>query len=168
MNEAGLKIRAGLRGGTPLVLGVMLALASLLPFGMATAAIPAPHLTLIHVHYWSIHRPHLMPLPAVAGLGLLQDLIWGGPPGLNMLVLLTAQAVLSNQQALFTRRSFTVGWMAFMAVVAIAAAVSWSIASLYYEGEAAIRPVAEQALLTVAAYPPVGWILGRIDRALFR
>lgn len=168
MNETGLTIRTGLRSVTPVLLGVVLAFAGMLPIGSATAAIPAPHFTLIHVHYWSIHRPHLVPLPAVAGIGLLQDLVWGGPPGLNMLVLLTAQAVLSNQQALFTRRSFTVGWMAFIVVVAIAAAVSWSIASLYYDGEAALRPVIEQALLTIAAYPPVGWIFGRIDRLLFR
>jgi len=112
--------------------------------------------------------PHLVPPLAVAGLGLLQDLMWGGPPGLNMLVLLSAQAVLTNQQALFTRRSFTLGWAAFMAVMAFTATVSWAIASLYYEGEAALRPLIEQALLTIAAYPPVGWIFGRIDRLLFR
>jgi len=168
MRDAAPSLRSGTKAAMPMTLGVILALCSLLPLGNATASLPVPHFTLILVYYWSIHRPSLVPPLGVAALGLFQDLLWGGPPGLNMLVLLTAQSVLSNQQALFTRRSFAVGWAAFVSVAAIATAVSWIVASLYYQGEAAVRPLVEQALLTIAAYPVLGWIFGRIDRLLFR
>lgn len=169
MKEAApVTLLTGLRAATPMLLGVVLALCSLMPLGDATGSLPAPHLTLVHVYYWSIHRPQLVPPLAVAVLGLFQDLLWGGPPGLNMLVLLAAQSVLSNQQALFTRRSFAVGWGAFITVAAIAAAVSWIVGSLYYDGQAALRPLVEQALLTIAVYPLLGWVFGRIDRILYR
>jgi len=168
MSRAGAATLSALRSSAPLGLGGVLAVLTLLPFGGAAAEVAAPHLTLALVYYWSIHRPQLMPPLAVAALGLFQDLLWGGPPGLNLLLLLTAQSVLANQETFFTRRSFAVGWAGFTLVLVIAMAVQWAAGSVYYNGQPAWGPLAEQCLLTVAVYPVLGWLFGRLDRLLYR
>jgi len=168
MTSAGAATRSGLRAVAPIALGTALAFLTLLPFGAGAGEVAAPHLTLALVYYWSIHRPGLMPPLAAAGLGLIQDLLWGGPPGLNLLILVMTQSVLAGQAAFFTRRPFAVAWAGFTLVMAIAAAAQWAVASLYYSGEPALGPLAEQALLTVAVYPLLGWLFARLDRVFDR
>ncbi|RMD90638.1 MAG: rod shape-determining protein MreD, partial [Alphaproteobacteria bacterium] len=101
-----------LRAAAPLALATALVILTQIPIGSATAAVPAPNWPLMLVFYFSIHRPRLVPPAGVALVGLFQDFLWGGPPGLNMLLLLLAQMVLSNQQAHFVRLPFLFGWAA--------------------------------------------------------
>lgn len=158
--------RAALRASAPAALAVLLAMLTMLPLGSGTAGFLAPHVTLMMVFYFSIHRPGLMPPVTVAALGLIQDLLWGGPPGLNMLVLLIAQLVLSNQQTLFTRRSFAFGWVGFGAVAFIALAVSWILASGYYGRPLSPWPLVMHGLVTIASYPLFGWLFGQLDKRI--
>ncbi len=161
-------VLASLKAMVPALLALVLATLTKLPLGDGTGGVPMPHLTLMLVYYWSIHRPELLPMPVVVGIGLYQDLIWGGPPGLNMLVLLIAQVILSNQQSLFTRRDFIVGWMGFVPVTVLAMGLSWIVASLYYGVIAPGYPLLTHGLTTLAAYPLLGWLFGRVDRVLKR
>ncbi len=159
-------VLANLKATVPALLALLLATLTKLPLGDGTGSVPMAHLTLILVYYWSIHRPEFLPLPVVAAIGLYQDLVWGGPPGLNMLVLLIAQVVLSNQQSLFTRRDFIVGWIGFVPVTILAMGLSWLVASLYYGVAMPGFSLLTHGLITLAAYPLLGWLFGRIDRAL--
>lgn len=154
------------KAATPIALALLLAVATLLPVGDAVAAIAAPHAVLVLVWYWSIHRPELLPLPALAAAGLFQDLLWGGPPGLNMLILLAVRIVLADQQTIFRNLTFAAGWAGFAAVAGLAAALSWAAGSLYYAEAMPVRPMLAQGSLTVAVYPLLGWLFGRIDRRL--
>lgn len=153
-----------LRIAAPFMLAIGLMLASAMPLGQAHAALPMPHFTLILVYYWTIHRPELAPLPAVAGLGLLQDLVWAQPPGLTMLVLLLVHAVLSNQQSFFARQSFIVGWAAFIPVALAAGLAIWALSSLYHGQLLSPLPALAQSMVTLLAFPLLGWLLGRLDR----
>lgn len=150
----------------PFLLALFLTMMMQLPIGDGTGNVPVPHLTLMLVYYWSIHRPELLPVPAVAVIGLFQDLLWGGPPGLNMIVLLVARVILSNQQALFVRQSFGVGWAGFVPVVFLAMGLTWLIVCLYYGMLVSMLPLVGYGLVTLAAYPLLGWLFGRFDRFL--
>ncbi len=160
--------RKGVAATVPLTLAFLLAILTQIPLGSASAGTPAPNWTLMLVFYFSIHRPSLVPPVAVALVGLFQDFLWGGPPGLNLLILLIAQMVLSDQQAFFVRRSFLVGWLGFVTVAAIAMALSWLAGSLYYGEFLGLRPLAVQTASSVVAYPVAGWVFGRIDGMLGR
>lgn len=156
------------KASTPLGLALLLAVATLLPVGDAVAAISAPHAMLVLAWYWSIHRPELLPLPGLAAVGLFQDLLWGGPPGLNMLILPAVRVVLADQETMFRNLSFAAGWAGFAAVAGLAAALAWAAGSLYYAEIMPARPMAIQGLLTIAVYPLLGWLFGRVDRWLDR
>lgn len=168
MSERLKRLAPSLENTAPMALAFLLAILTQLPFGDGGGNVPAPHLTLMLVYYWSLHRPDCVPPIAVAALGLFQDLLWGGPPGLNMLVLLIVQIVLSNQQAVFTRQSFLVGWVGFLPVLAIVMPVSYAIASLYHMTLLPAGPLLGHAALSFAAYPLAGWLFGKIEHMLKR
>jgi len=153
-----------LRIAAPFMLAAALLLISAAPLGQAQAALPTPHFTLILVYYWSIHRPELAPLPAVAALGLLQDLLWAQPPGLTALILLLVHTVLSNQQAFFARRSFLVGWAAFLPVALASGLAVWALSCAYEGRLLSPTPAVAQSMVTLLAFPLLGWCLGRLDR----
>ncbi|WP_281301942.1 MULTISPECIES: rod shape-determining protein MreD [unclassified Iodidimonas] len=155
-----------LRSFGPAVIAAVLIIIMHLPYGDASGGVPLPHMALIVVYYWSIHRPDLLPIGLVAAIGFFLDMLSGGPPGLNMLVLMIAQIVLSNQQALFVRQSFAVGWLGFVPVMFLAMLLSWIIASLYYGVNLSAMPVIAQGLVTLAAYPLFGWIFGWFDKMI--
>ena len=155
-----------LKASGPAVMAAVLILIMHLPYGDASGGVPLPHMALIVVYYWSIHRPDFLPIALVAAIGFFLDMLSGGPPGLNMLVLLIAQIVLSNQQVLFVRQSFAVGWLGFVPITALAMLLSWIIASLYYGDLLSAMPVIAQGLVTLAAYPLFGWIFGWIDKMI--
>lgn len=157
---------SALRSTVPLAFAVLLTLAMLAPAARGAAGYVMPHLTLMFVYYWTIHRPALLPPPVTAGIGLLQDLLWGSPLGLTVIVLLLTQAFLVNQQALFTRRSFIVGWFGFGAVTLVAMTTGWFLASAYSAKILPATPVVIHALSTIAAYPLAGWIFGWLQRAV--
>src|SRR6185312_3601712 len=66
----------------PLLLAIGLVLLVNLPVSLTGRLLPAPVLALAAVYYWVLVRPDLMPPPAVFIVGLLEDVLSGGPPGL--------------------------------------------------------------------------------------
>lgn len=155
-----------LRSSVPALFALLLSLIMLAPAARGAAGYIMPHLTLMFVYYWTIHRPALVPPPVTAIIGLFQDLLWGSPLGLTVILLLLTQAFLVNQQALFTRRSFIIGWIGFAAVTVVAMAVGWFLASAYATEIMPPTPMIIHALSTIAAYPLAGWIFGWLHRTV--
>ena len=55
------------------------------------------------VFFWSVFRPATLPPPAVFGLGLLQDLLTAGPPGVGVLILLLAHGLAARWRRFLVR-----------------------------------------------------------------
>ena len=84
------------RNLAPFAVTVMLALIGLVPVPAPGYAPVAPFLTAIAIYYWAIHRPDLMRPGTAFLIGLLQDLLTGGPLGVNALVLVHVVASVSG------------------------------------------------------------------------
>jgi rod shape-determining protein MreD len=139
-------------------------LLTVLPLGIPFAAVVTPFLSLMAVYYWSIYRPDLLPPAAVFVLGVLQDILTGGPVGLLALVLLLVQALAVSQRRILLGQAFSVEWAGLLLVVAGAGAVSWTLASVYYLALVPPVPFVVQALITVALYPLGSWLFARVAR----
>jgi rod shape-determining protein MreD len=139
-------------------------LLTVLPLGIPFAAVVTPFLSLMAVYYWSIYRPDLLPPAAVFVLGVLQDMLTGGPVGLLALVLLLVQALAVSQRRILLGQAFSVEWAGLLLVVAGAGAVSWTLASVYYLALVPPVPFVVQALITVALYPLGSWLFARVAR----
>ena len=157
-----------LRGMTPVLLTLFLVLVNAVPSGLPHFSPLTPTLAMMAVYYWSIFRPELMPASAVFGIGLLQDVISGGPIGLMALVLVLIHGICVSQRRVFLSKSFMVGWWGFMMVAAGTTLIGYIAACLYYGTLFNPLPVLAQSGLTVALYPPFNWLFVRAEQRLLR
>ena len=156
------------RNSVPFLAALAMVVIGLVRWPLPGAAPVAPVLALVAVHYWTVHRPELMPPAAVFALGLLQDILGGAPIGLNALVLLVVHGVLLMQRQHLARRPFIVDWWGFAVVAAGAGLLGWLVASLYYGGTIWPKPLLVQYLLNLCAYPVLAWVFTRAQLLLFR
>ncbi|MBM3507535.1 MAG: rod shape-determining protein MreD [Alphaproteobacteria bacterium] len=151
----------------------LVALRALVPFGALVAAVAltgmpygipffgpiTPFFALIGVFYWSVHRPESIPAIVIFAIGVLQDLITGGPPGSVALLLLLVHAIAVSQQRILLGQSYLVEWAGFALIAVGAALVSWLLACIYNTALIVPWHFLVQALLTVALYPAAAAML---------
>ncbi len=133
----------------------------------ASDLLPSPHWLLILAFQWSIHRPQAMPPLLLAGFGLLQDLVWGGPLGANLLLLLIVQAILFDERRILRKLAPAQTVLVFAVVVLVYELLLHLLAGLYWGASPPWRPFLLQAAETLLAYPFVVLLLVRLERALF-
>jgi len=125
-------------------------------------------LAMISVYYWAIHRPDLLPSPAVFALGLLGDLMGAAPLGVGTLLLLLVYAVALSQRRLFFGQPFLVVWWGFMMIAAGAMSLGWILSSIVGGGAMDPKPTIFAYLMTLALYPALGDLFARAQRSFLR
>ena len=153
-----------LRTLLPGLVTLLAVLIMVLPLGVSFAAVVTPFLSLMAVYYWSIYRPDLLPPAAVFAIGVLQDILTGGPVGLLALVLLLVQALAVSQRRILLGQAFSVEWAGLLLVAAGAGLVSWLLACVYFLALVPPLPFVVQALITAALYPLGSWLFTRVAR----
>ena len=150
----------------PFLITLMLAVLMALPLRLPGLSTIMPAFTLIAVYYWAVHRPQLMPIWAVFVIGLMQDLLSGGPVGVAIITLLCTQALIVWQRKIFASAPFALIWFIFMLAAAAAMTLMWILACIGLMAYLDPRPMVFQYLLTVAVYPFFAWAMVR-GRRLF-
>ena len=157
-----------LRAFLPLMSSLVLGLAGLTPLGLPHMELVSPPLALMAIFYWSIFRADLVSMAGAFLIGLAIDLLSGGPLGLNALMLLLAHELGVSQRRVFLGSSFLVNWVAFALVVSAVILVGWAAISLLNWTLLPAMPRLAQWALSLALYPPVYWLLSRIERRWLR
>src|SRR6204780_4739813 len=85
----------------PLLCGFLAVLISNLPVTLVGGLVPAPLLGLIPIYFWCLVRPDLMTPTATFVIGVLQDIMAGGPPGVWTLAFVLTYAVVARQRDSF-------------------------------------------------------------------
>ncbi len=125
-----------------------------------------PFLSLIAVYYWGIFKPRLMPVSIVFFLGLLQDILSGGPLGLMALLLMLVRLFVLRQGSRFLEREFLFNWLVFILVSFVFGGALWAVSSIFLKETQAIWNMLGQSLLTVAIFPLVVWLLNWVRHFL--
>ncbi len=157
-----------LRTLLPLLSSIGLVLIGVLPLGLPHLNSVAPVLALMAVFYWSIFRSDLMTMLDAFLIGLLLDLLSGGPLGLNAATLLLIHELGVSQRRVFLGSSFLVNWTAFALVAGAVLPIGWLIVSLLHWSLLPTAPVLAQFLLSLAIYPAAYWLFSRLERRLPR
>src|SRR4051812_35689517 len=97
----GQQIDLALRRSIPVALAVLLVFLGILPWNTHTLSPLTANLVLIPIYYWTLHRPRLMTIWAVAAIGLLSDFVGGTLIGVNMLSFLIGYRVAVSQRKIF-------------------------------------------------------------------
>jgi len=125
-----------------------------------------PFLSLAAVYYWCIFKPRLMPVSVVFLLGLIQDILSGGPLGMMALLLILVRVFVLSQGRRLLEREFLFNWLVFFVLALVFGFVTWAVASLYLREAQNYWTILGQSMLTIVIFPAVVWILGRVRRLL--
>lgn len=149
---------------TPAFLAAFAVALANLPVSFSGGILPPPLLGLTVIYFWTLLRADLVPPVLVLAIGLFEDLLSGGQPGLWAVGYLMAYALADRQRDAFAGLS---GWgvmVGFSAVMFGAASVVYMAGSLVYWRLAPIQPLLIQAIITVIFYPLIAVILGLVHR----
>ncbi len=160
------KSEIGFRGILPFVSTLVLILVMQLQYRLFFLDNLFPYLSLAAVYYWCIFKPRLMPVSAVFLLGLLQDIISGGPLGMMALLLLIVRIFVVRQSSRFLEREFLFNWLVFIMVALVFGLATWATASVYIKETQNLWNALGQSIFTIAVFPVVVLLLGWVRNML--
>ena len=151
-----------LKAITPTLLGLIGVLILALPLRLFEGMAPTPIIPLLVVFFWSIYSPDHMPSPSVFLIGLLQDLLTGGPLGLWAVVYLVTQYIVSSQRAYFLGREQKVVWLGFTLAATGASLILWLVMSLMSGIMLPVLDLFIQVAATILIYPLFGAVFRQL------
>jgi len=149
----------------PLLCGLAAVLISNLPLSLTNGLVPAPLLGLVPIYFWCLVRPDLMTPAAVFVIGLLEDMMAGGPPGVWTLAFVVTYGVIDRQRDAFAGLAGLGAVLGFATAALIACVVAFAITAALYSFPPLGTMVAELAM-TVLFYIPGAYLIGIIHRRL--
>lgn len=163
-----IKSEVGFRGGLPFLSTLVLLLLMQLQYRVFFLDNLFPFLTLAGVYYWCISKPQLMPVSGVFLLGILQDILSGGPLGMMALLLVLVRIFVVWQNSRFLEREFLFNWLGFIFVTLSFGLGTWVIASIYLKQSQNFWDAFGQSMVTIAVFPVVFLILGWVRNLLVK
>lgn len=162
------KLDLAARNAAPAAVTLFVLLLAVMPLRIPHYGPIAPHLPLISIYYWAIHRPDLMPFSVVFGIGLLQDVLTGAPLGAHPLIFLVFSWMVFGQRRILMGKPFYVLWCGFAMAALVAAGLEWLAFGLALARPMPVPPVLFRALTTTALFPPLAWLLIQVHRGFLR
>ncbi len=160
------KTEKGFRAALPFISTFVLILLMQVQYRVAFLDNLFPFLSLLAVYYWCIYKPQLMPVSMVFILGLLQDLLSGGPLGMMALALILVRTLVMGQGRQLPERGFLFNWLVFFIFALLFGLTTWTIASIYLKETQNLWNVLGQSMLTIAIFPVIFWLLSRLNHRL--
>jgi rod shape-determining protein MreD len=148
----------------PVFLGVLGVLVANLPVSVFGGLVPSPLLALMPVYFWTLVRPDLMPPVAVFGIGVLEDLLSGGPPGIWAASFVVCYALIDRERDTFAGLSGVGAVLGFAAAMSATAATAYAIVSVYYWRFPPFALLLVEIAVTVLWYIPGAAFLNWVHR----
>ena len=149
---------------TPAALGVLGALIANFPVSFVNNQVPPPLLSFMPLYFWGIVRPDLMTPFWAFVLGVLEDFLSGGPPGVWAASYLAAYAFFDRQRDMLAGLSGIGALTGFAVSALIACASAYVIVDLYHWQIQPAAPLMAELAMTVAIYVLAVFVLGAIHR----
>lgn len=162
------KSETGFRAALPFISTLILVLLMQVQYRLLFLDNLLPFLSLTAVYFWCIFKPRLMPVSVVFLLGLLQDILSGGPLGMMALLLLLVRIFVVRQGSRFLEREFLFNWLVFIVVALVFGLSTWVVASVYLKEIQNFWNSFGQSMMTIGIFPVVvlclRWVRGLIER----
>jgi len=155
-----------LAAAIPVLCGLLGALAANLPISLLSGMVPPPLLALMPVYFWCLVRPDLMSPGWAAAIGLVEDILSGGPPGIWTAAFVATYAVIDRQRDAFAGLAGLGAILGFATAALVACASAYIIVTIYYWDFPPFSPMLGEFAMTVLFYAPVAFLLGAIHRHL--
>ncbi|PHR59211.1 MAG: hypothetical protein COA47_09600 [Robiginitomaculum sp.] len=143
------------------LLGLLIYVAPIHMFGMS---IPMPLFPLMAIFFWAMARPQLMPPFVVFAIGLIQDLITGGPLGLWSFSYLCAYTIMTTQSDAFSGRGAGMLWAGFGLMVSLTMVAAALAGVMVMGAKIDGYHLLAQGASTFLVYPLAGRLYGRLQQ----
>jgi len=150
----------------PVTCGFLRVLFSNLPVTLFGGLVPPPMLGFIPVYFWCLVRPDLMPPSAAFAIGILQDVMSGGPPGIWTLSFVVSYAVIQRQRDAFAGLAGVAAVLGFATAMLIVCATAYFTTAAYYWHMAPLGPIVGELAISVLFYIPGAFVIGSLHRRL--
>jgi len=151
---------------TPAAIAILGALIANFPISFVDNRLPPPLLSFMPLYYWGIVRPDLMTPFWAFLLGVLEDFLSGGPPGVWAASYLAAYAFFASQRDTLAGLSGIGALTGFAISALIACLAAYAIVDVYYWHVQPVAPILGELATTVVLYIfaifPLGGIHHRI------
>jgi rod shape-determining protein MreD len=147
---------------------IVLMLLAAAPFGIIGQPALLPAITIGCVWNWSLLQAEHLPPPVVFLLGVLLDLLGYLPPGIGVLMLLSAHGVAVAWRHRLGQHGFVWNWSVLALVAFVASGLIWGLVMLLTLRLLSPVPAIFQAGLTIAIHPLLTVSLAAVHRAIDR
>ena len=127
----------------------------LLPLGSIAGEWPGPDILLCLIFAWVVRRPDFLPVPLIAAILILEDLLLMRPPGLWTALVILATEFIRSRAALTRELGFLTEWLlvaGMMVALLIAYRVAFAVAFLPQPG---LGFALVQTVWSILCYPLV-------------
>ncbi len=158
-------------GAVPMFTGLFFVLVANVPISLLAGMVPAPLLALVPIYFWCLVRPDLMTPAAVMAIGLAEDILSGGPPGVWTLSFVLTYALVARQRESFAGLSGLVAVVGFSTAALFACATAYltvaALALLSPDGHVpSLAPIVSELAMTVLFYAPAALVTGWLHHRL--
>lgn len=151
---------------TPVALGFLGVLIANFPISFLGGLVPPPLFVFMPLYFWGMVRPDLMTPFWAFALGVFQDLLSGGPPGVWAAAFVAAYFLIDRQRDMLASLS-GFGAIAGFAVAALTACITaYVIVGFYFWHLPPVAPLMVELALTVLFYIPAVFVIGIVHRRL--
>ncbi|HEX4302898.1 MAG TPA: hypothetical protein VHZ78_08895 [Rhizomicrobium sp.] len=150
----------------PVGLSMLGALIANFPVSFFGGLIPAPLLAFMPLYFWAMVRPDLMTPFWVFLLGVLEDFLSGGPPGVWAASFLAAYFLIDRQRDMLAGLSGLGAIIGFAVSALVACGSAYLIVCVYDWHVLPLAPSMAELAMTVLVYVFAVPVLGGIHRRL--
>lgn len=149
---------------TPIVAAICAVLIGTVPLTLLGGGVPSPLFALMPVYFWVLVRPDVMNTGWVFVIGLLQDLLSGGAPGIWALAFIITYYLLDKQRDNFAGLSGIGALLGFACAALTTQLSAYLIYALAYQHFMPTTPFIIQFAVTVLLYIPAAYIISFLHR----
>ena len=150
----------------PLLCGLLFAFIANIPVSLVSGQVPPPLLALAPVYFWCLVRPDLMTPAASFAIGLFEDVLSGGPPGIWTLSFVLTYVLVARQRDSFASLSGLAAVVGFASAAAVCCALAWAIMAVLDWRAPPLSPIVGELVMTVLFYAPTALLVGWLHRHL--
>ncbi len=150
----------------PLGCGLLGVLLSNLPVTLLGGLVPPPLLGFIPIYFWCLVRPDLMTPAAAFVIGVFQDVMSGGAPGVWTLSFVVSYAIIQRQRDAFAGLSGIAAVLGFATAMLIVCACAYFTTAALYMHLPPLGPIVGELVVTVLFYVPGAFVVGALHRRL--
>jgi rod shape-determining protein MreD len=139
--------------GVPMLQVMVATVLFSIPLRVFGLQLPEPIFAMTLAFAWAVIRPSVLAPFAILILGLLLDILWGGPLGFWAICLLIAYGVALAGRTMMAGQNRMILWLWYALVTATALLAGFLFVMLDSKSSPGLIPLAWQFLATIVLYP---------------